>query len=158
MNCTRCGEALDDEETESPRLDSDGEPICDDCFREFFESYCPMCCDYYETENEESTVFLLFEDVGVPPGIYRPNSYPFYSQPFIGEGHIYKSQVELIGSIDLAREHVEDESGYPATFLCKNCEEDLLKTIQSDIITRLIREFNMEGNYGRHTKKHWWPY
>jgi len=156
MNCTRCGEALGDEETESPRLDTDGEPICDDCFQEFFESYCPVCYDYYETENDESTIFLLFEDVGVPPGIYRPKSYPFYSQPIVGEGDIHDSAVEFIGSIDLAPAHVEDESGYPATFLCKNCEERLLETIESDAITRLIREFNMEGNDGGHTKNHYW--
>lgn len=130
MKCTWCGEILNEEETEAPRLDSMDDVICDSCYDDEYMSECPSCCDFYETEEEESEIFLLFEDgFGVPPGIYRPTYRPFYSQPIIGSGNIWPSDVELVGGLEAFPEHesTRKESGYPATFICKGCEAGFLK-------------------------------
>lgn len=130
MECKYCGGLLDDEERGSPRLDSDGDIMCDDCYDEHYRSICPMCGDYYELESEESDIFLLFdEDIGVDPGIYRPTSYPFYSQPLIGSPHVYDGAVELIGGIDAVDSWIRDEILTPATFVCKTCEEKILRKL-----------------------------
>ena len=136
MECTWCGEVLNEEEEESPRRDYDDDAICDDCYYEEYMSTCPSCCEYYETEGQESDIFLLFEDgLGVPPGIYRPALLPFYSQPLIGSPNIWPSDVKFIASIETVPAHIPDESGYPATFICKSCEDEILKKYLPVVMT-----------------------
>lgn len=37
VECTYCGDELDDEEAASPKKDADGDVMCDDCWREKHE-------------------------------------------------------------------------------------------------------------------------
>ena len=43
IECAFCGNRLDDEEIDSPRLDECGDSICDECHREHYEFDCCYC-------------------------------------------------------------------------------------------------------------------
>lgn len=45
--CPYCDSQLNEEETESPRLDWERKPMCDDCHQNHCQSVCPKCGEYF---------------------------------------------------------------------------------------------------------------
>lgn len=101
--------------------DIDGEPVCYDCYDSWRcenESECPFCCNYLLDDDLSECFILTDEDFG-EVGLYRPLSYPFYSQPVIGTPTLWTHAVQRIGS--LLPSAGMDAGGHPAAFVCKSC-------------------------------------
>lgn len=101
----------------------DDETVCEDCYeswREDNELECPFCGNYF-LEEELSDVFVLWDSELGQPGVYRPLSRPFYSQPLIGRPSMLHSAVEMIGS--LMPNVAIGVAGCAAAFVCKECNQ-----------------------------------
>jgi hypothetical protein len=101
----------------------DDQTVCRDCYeswRDDNESECPFCCNYF-LEEDLSDVFVLWDPEIGQPGVYRPLSSPFYSQPPIGCPSMWDSAVERIGS--LMPNFAIDIVGCAAAFVCKECNQ-----------------------------------
>lgn len=111
---------LTDAEREDPDM-IDGEPVCESCYNSWRcenESECPFCCNYWLVDDL-SVCFVLVDDEFGEPGLYRPLSYPFYSQPLIGAPHLWDHAVQRIGS--LLPSTMIDIDRHPAAYVCKEC-------------------------------------
>ena len=140
--CTWCGEELDDEEAESPRLDDADKVICDDCYRDEYEYTCHWCEESEDMEHhcEVGSLFVLYESVDAQPphsrkpwysqkrykmrpGIYRITRWPMYYDGII-EGGLYAWAFEWFGPLP---EKWEDRSDgyYPCGPLCRSCQRKI---------------------------------
>ena len=101
VNCSQCLKALEgEEEIESPHKVYD-ETVCDECYDDWFSeesSECPVCCDYF-LEEDLSEYFIVFDSEVAEPGIYKPISFPYYSQPMIGHGNMDRRAISRLGFI-----------------------------------------------------------
>ena len=117
--CSQCEEELKGEgEIESPH-EVDDETVCDECYDDWFaeeSSECPVCCDYF-LDDELSEYFIVFDPEIAEPGIYKPKEFPYYSQPMIGRGTMYRPSISRIGFIPVG---VEREC-YPCANICVFC-------------------------------------
>jgi len=106
--CSRCGNELDDEERDSPSLNKLSEPICDDCYRECYREYCPICEDYYDKpEKPTDTYFIVSksseQDAGIKAGVYHVLEYPVFSAAVggLGSTYLWKENFELLRECDV---------------------------------------------------------
>lgn len=115
--CSYNGCDLTGDELESPHTVGT-DIFCNECYDNWFSENsfeCPLCLER-EVHDEESEYFIVFDpDVDVP-GIYKVVSYPFYSQPLIGEGMLYKHAVSRVGFAP-----VGPSDNSPCAFICKDC-------------------------------------
>jgi len=125
--CGWCGKQLSEEEIESPQLDSGGENICDDCYREHFCFTCCNCGNY--EENDYQDCLVVTEEVGaigesrcVKPGIYRVIEWPYYYCPTIGEGDLRSRDLRYLRDIPSSGIVTE---GYPCGHICRDCQSNL---------------------------------
>ena len=115
-HCTRCGNEFDEEQFDNPRLDKDdNEPICDDCYRELFESNCPLCEDLFDTPRRWEPGQYIYAPFGVDtPGIYLVNEWPFYGGPLLGGVSYFDEALTLVKPLEKA--NIEE-----GNFICPDC-------------------------------------
>lgn len=120
-NCTKCGVELDEEEREDPRLDSDGDPICDDCYREDYQFMCCICQDFHDDTREKHSMIIVFEDVhGTAPGVYEIIAHPYYYDCMIDAG-FYDWALRRIGDVPDGAEDGWAAAGH----MCLGCQEKI---------------------------------
>lgn len=123
VTCAFCGNDLSKEEIESPRLDDDGDSICDECYHEKYEFTCCDCQEYGHIDDQHE-MLVVFEAVhaseggDVEPGIYRIIGGPYHGGPLIGSGYLFRSSLERIGDVNPDM----DGNGYDCGHLCKDCQ------------------------------------
>lgn len=96
--CIRCGEPADEE---SPYMEGE-DPICDDCYRDNYQEYCPLCEEYYDKpENPEDTYFVVTKTgapvVNVEHGVYQATDWP------VSISDIFGGNISLLGNHKLLR-------------------------------------------------------
>ena len=119
--CANCEEEIKgEEEIESPHKVYD-ETVCDECYDEWFaeeSSECPVCCEHF-LDEDLSEHFIVFDSEVAEPGIYKPTEFPYYGQPMIGRGHMYRNAITRIGFIPAGVER----DCYPCAYICAGCLE-----------------------------------
>ena len=117
--CPWCGNTYTPEEQANPDY-VDDEPLCDECYAEWFweNSFtCPLCGEE-QLDDEESDCFVLFDKRYGEPGFYKALSFPFYSQPLIGKPTMWPWAVGRFGFVP---DGAQDD-GCPAAFICQDCK------------------------------------
>ena len=128
MECTRCGEELNDEEIESPRKDYDDEPICDQCYDDCYSFVCCLCEEHEDLDEQGELGNLLVvatdgDPIGIPDGIYEVVSHPYYWDSMI-DGGIYDNSLKRL-SIRIKRDLYM--CGYPIAHMCDFCSNKTKK-------------------------------
>jgi hypothetical protein len=123
VECSYCGDPLDLEESQSPRIDPDDDtPVCDECWHDKFEFTCCRCCEYGDVADQHN-LLIVFEDIGkVIPGVYKVIDRPYYTHAMIGSGWLHEWALERIADLNPDM----DGNGYPCGHLCLNCQSGLL--------------------------------
>ncbi len=123
MECTYCGEELDEYELEEPYKDPDGDIMCDNCYTQDYLQECNICEEYYDKpENAEETFFVMNESSkvqGMEPGVYKVLKWPYYSGSIIGSLYITKYNVERVADYN------EEDEGE----ICSCCYKELTRDI-----------------------------
>lgn len=119
--CTRCGEELDSEERESPRLDVDETAICDQCYHDNFEFTCSRCEGYGDNEDQHRYLVIFEECGGLRPGIYRINRKPYFISNYFDMWWIKESLSRLRD----ADGYYADQDLYPSGHLCYGCQREM---------------------------------
>lgn len=138
MKCASCGVLLDGEEQEHPERDGDGNPICDECYREEFMDVCERCQDWTnktDLDSQPGTLIVVFSaaparggDGDLQPGYYRVVSWPFFANGMF-EGHFYAAALRRVAELD--------ERGLKAALLCASMGAPLCGACRVQIETSL---------------------
>lgn len=128
--CPWCGKEMNDEERESPRFDSDGKPMCDDCYHQEYEWTCAKC-EEYEHEDYRGGINCLFvviddEEAGVPVGTYRVKEHPYYDSDLFSSSFLQWAIEQVDGNTHGLTEEKTDY--YPVGHLCRECARKLYPT------------------------------
>lgn len=127
--CTWCGREFDEEELESPSLNHEGEPICDECYTSEFQFDCSECLSSEDNTVKDAIGALMVvydsESAGVPAGLYRITAHPFYCSDMLSMW-FFKDAIERVGDGPTGN----NDFDYPCGFLCRECGEKLLKEAQ----------------------------
>lgn len=123
ISCTYCEDELEGDEIISPYIDKDGDILCDECYKNKFECYCPVCQDFFykDMDAEIYPKYLLISEcvseyVGVDAGIYEIIKYPFFADG-ITELSIFKGAVKRICDVPPKTE-VDYNTMY---YVCDQC-------------------------------------
>ena len=123
--CTECKTELDTEEAESPRLDEDGNIICDECFENQYSHLCPLCGEIFDEDFSVkiSPKHILIteyaaEELRLNPGIYEIISYPFFADG-ITEFYLYASSIKKIA--ELPGDFNEGDFIADIHYVCEDC-------------------------------------
>ena len=54
--CFMCNDPLEGEEIDSPFIDEDGNPICDNCWDEYYRIFCHLCENSIDKKSPSSVV------------------------------------------------------------------------------------------------------
>ncbi len=125
--CAWCGYDLDDEERECPRLDSQDEPICDNCYHESYEFTCCNCENYDDQDIQHEMLVVLVPTSAsygdkVQPGVYRITDGPYWSTDYFSSClHAY----QLAWLCSLPDSLQDDDSYYPVGHLCRDCQKKM---------------------------------
>lgn len=124
-NCCNCGEPLTDEEMD-PLREVEGQPICDQCWKDEYQETCCFCGEY-EDVSELGDVFVVSESVdasfggSVQPGIYRVTVYPFWVSNYFSS-RMYSENIERI--TDVPQKFIAAwNEGAPCGYLCRRCQK-----------------------------------
>lgn len=107
--CTNCGESIF-EMDDFPSV-RNGSTFCEECEREEFEQYCPICEESFEKpEQPKDCRFVLStsqaEGLGMKPGIYQVEKFPFYlSNMLIGFDSFFLDSITLVRECDVEAMH-----------------------------------------------------
>lgn len=117
--CRYCGDTEQIEgyydEGSWPRLDDNGDPICDDCWHDKNEFDCVRCEEYGDTVDMHRYLVVMEETDDVSPGIYCTVG-TYYVDYMIG-GNLYPWALSRI--MDVPRDCTSD---YPCGHLCYGCQ------------------------------------
>lgn len=119
--CANCESKLNDEEVRSPRLDGDGDPICDECYMVEYQTSCEFCEEYYDLSGRGAVGSLLVvldaRSASVDcQGVYQIKEHPYWTSNYF-DGWLDKTAVELVS------ESVPDVcSDYAVAHFCPECE------------------------------------
>jgi hypothetical protein len=126
--CAYCGDELDEEEIESPRVDGEGDIICDECYNEQCEFKCCLCRDYGNIADQHKIVVVFEKILGVEPGLYRVTNRSYWYASIVGDdGGIFPTAVQRIGNIPVGA----DGNGYPCGHLCAECQKKLIAEVEN---------------------------
>jgi hypothetical protein len=121
--CTSCGDdlSLSGIDVNDPFRDSEGEPICFNCYRDEYMFECGKCQEDQAGDEAGAVgnVILVFEDdCGVDQiGVYEVLRKPLYMQATVGAGSLYPDCLTYLGPIP---EGLESD-GCPCSFVCTEC-------------------------------------
>jgi hypothetical protein len=132
IECRWCGNALSEEEADSPRRDDDNDPICDECWHNEYEFTCCWCQNY---ENVAHQDYLVISEptpaMGLGPGygplnmgVYKIVDSPYFGGPLIGLGYLFANALEFVADLPDGI----DTNGYPCGHLCRECYAKLPQT------------------------------
>lgn len=138
MECTYCGEELDDEETANPEKDADGDVMCDQCYDEKCRDYCDRCGE--KVENSELSaeaghlIAVWIETDASPedlqPGYYRVKEWPIYADGMI-EGYMISSNLERVADLDERGKKAAPEAYTNCAPLCSTCRAAVEATLKT---------------------------
>lgn len=121
IECTMCGNRLNNYEVDDPRTNDQGGLVCDDCYREHYTFECCLCREDDETTHQHNMVVVFNDLAGVPVGTYRVTGYPYYSCSILGDGEILPFRVERIGDVPNGAESDDCWCGH----LCRDCQANM---------------------------------
>lgn len=138
MECTYCGEALDDEEAASPQKDNDGDVMCDQCWSDKYEDVCQRCGEYRlktDLKTEPGNLIAAWmEAPGSPddltPGYYRVKTWPIFVDYMIG-GHMYSDALERVADLDKKGLRGAAEAHTCCGPLCGSCMVEIEERIKT---------------------------
>ena len=131
LHCGWCGCELDEEEKESPRLNEDGDVICDNCWSDEYEGACYRCRETVERSELDMSplrlIIVLDDAPGSPtnltPGYYRVTKWPLYSDGMV-EAHMESDNMVKVADIEDEVKKEEDEAVMAACGpMCNACQE-----------------------------------
>lgn len=116
--CMHCGNMIPEDEMNSPSRDTDGDPLCDVCYRETYEFQCSLCGETEEKKHQHNVMIVFESGVirGQGPGLYQIIHLPYYMDGMI-TGYVIESALKRVGP--LPKDARPD--GYPAGHLCQRC-------------------------------------
>jgi len=125
VECTRCGAELDEEESASPRLDSDVDDgaICDECWREHYCYTCYWCGEYEENTEQDKMLVISEECGGLPAGIYRIKRLPYFISNYFDMWWMTEC-LEFIRDVPPDFDSYDD---YPSGHLCAGCQKRIIE-------------------------------
>lgn len=133
--CTCCHEKLDDEQASAPRRDTDGDIMCDDCYRDEYETQCERCMNIVEKTEmgaNPGEIIAVWQKsparfgVGdLEPGYYRVKQWPIYADGMI-EGYMFADHLEKVCELD-SEGLLSVEQGATAMCgaLCQSCRDQV---------------------------------
>lgn len=138
MECTYCGNNLDDEEAASPEKDDDGDVMCDDCYQEHFMETCERCQNLVDTKSLDCSPGNLIatwrKAEGSPddltPGYYRVKEWPFYADGMI-EGYMISRNLEKVGELSERDAKAAPEAWTSCSPLCSTCRAEIEAQIKT---------------------------
>lgn len=131
--CPSCGAPLDDEERESPRLDWEEKPICDDCYQEEYQYRCCNCEEHYDQDDQDGQdvqhkMLVVFVPTSasygdkVQPGIYRITGSPYWSTDYFSSC-LHTNKLKWLCKVPDVLQN--DEHYYPVGHLCEECQQEM---------------------------------
>jgi hypothetical protein len=137
--CDFCEKELED--IESRYLDKDGEPVCEDCWREYCTYACAICEEAEDIDRygEIGGVMIISEEEEVRDtggkhmdvGLYLILDWPLYFSDMLSF-NLCRDNFRKIA--DLPEDF--ETFGYPTGFLCRDCAE---KAKRKEILWRRFR-------------------
>jgi hypothetical protein len=138
--CSDCGNELDEEEIETPYKNQWDEAICDYCYRDKYQEYCPVCEDYFDKPEKPTDSYFIVskegeKEAGIKMGVYHVLDYPVFSAAVRGLGStfLWEENFKLMRECDvnsmlkkLHGLHYEKLKG--AEVVCQSCAERFAKT------------------------------
>jgi hypothetical protein len=123
MNCTRCGEKLNDDEIINPYLDwnCDDGVLCDECYHEHYEFTCCLCQEYGDVADQHNMIVVFEGDYGVPLGVYATDGC-YYTQGLIGSSWLHPRSLRRLDEVPAKA----DGDGYPCGHLCEHCQRKFI--------------------------------
>jgi hypothetical protein len=144
MNCSCCGEVLEEDADGDPYTYGPEEDLCSDCYHDQYKFICCACEDYGQRDDQHKFTVVFDKEAGVAPGIYRITHYPYYVDAML-YGWLIRSSLELLVSLPFQwlaymsttgrkvyRNLVEggEPSGYLAAGLCADCQKTILNQLR----------------------------
>ena len=106
--CSDCGNELDDEEKETPYKNQWDKAICDNCYREKYQEYCPVCEHYFDKPEKPTDSYFIVskegeKEAGIKMGVYHVLDYPVFSAAVGGFGStfLWEENFELMRECDV---------------------------------------------------------
>jgi hypothetical protein len=134
VECRWCGKNLDWEEAENPRRDGDGDPICDNCWHDYYEFTCCWCQNYDEIQHQNYLAIVepTRSEYGVLGiGIYKIIDAPYFGGPLIGQGYLFADSLEFAAKLPDGI----DTNGYPCGHLCRECQCKITATAKTQKVS-----------------------
>ena len=125
--CTWCECDLDGEERESPQLDWDKNPICDDCYHEEYELNC-FNCENYDDQDIQHKMLVVFVPTSssygekVQPGVYTITGGPYWATDYFSS---WLDADQLAWLCSLPESLQDDDPYYPVAHLCRDCQKQM---------------------------------
>lgn len=138
MECTYCGEELDDEETANPQKDDDGDVMCDQCWSDKYEDICQRCGEYTlntDMKTEPGNLIAAWmEAPGYPDdltaGYYRVKHWPIFVDYMIG-GHMYSDALQRVADLDKKGLLAAKEAHMCCGPMCGSCRAEIEERIET---------------------------
>jgi hypothetical protein len=128
--CASCDAEFDDEERESPRRDSNGDALCDACYREEYEGTCDRCDEIVEKTElamKPGELLAFWEEVdGLKPGYYKVIRWPLYADGMIN-GYVYTENLQFFAALDAKGVAAAKDAWTPGGCLCAACRSEILQ-------------------------------
>jgi hypothetical protein len=108
--CYFCDNKLDEYEMENPYRDEDENILCDNCYTEQYQNFCPLCEEYYDKPTKPEECFFVVakevkDDVAcnpIKPGIYQTTSWPYWlGATGFGFEMLFEDSIKLIRELDI---------------------------------------------------------
>ncbi len=121
-SCSFCGNAFDEEESQSPSRDpNDGQSVCDRCYSDNFTFDCVRCGSEGDIEDQHRYLIILEECGGLGPGIYRINDRPYFTSNYFNMWW----NVRCLSRLRDADGRYANLYEFPSGHLCYECQHEM---------------------------------
>lgn len=129
--CTRCNNALTEEEIEHPdKEEGTDDVICSSCWSDLYQDECTRCCEYVmktELNTKPGALIGIWRDApacGQDPlkaGYYVVRSWPIFADGMI-EGYFFGNAVRRVADLDEQGERRAKDQQYMSGPICRECQ------------------------------------
>ena len=93
---------------ESIFLDSEGDPVCEDCYIEECCDYCAICEDLFEKPTGPECDYRIISDEDSTPshpaGIWKVIEWPFFISDMFGNGDTIPGAIQWMAQLPVYKE------------------------------------------------------
>ncbi len=141
--CDWCGNELDEEEREAPRLTAEKKPICDDCHHKEYEFTCCWCEEYGDNEVQHKILVVFVPTSAsygdkVQPGVYEITGGPYWTSDYFSS---WLDKNNLKRMCSLPEDLQEDDPYYPVGHLCEGCQVEMKAFAVLELTKKCARAF-----------------